>query len=63
MNNHLTTTKFVITGVPALVGLGVAWLGVRLVRNEARILLRQVELEMALEARSRKTRRELLLGR
>ena len=52
----------IVKTVPAILGLGVLWIGRRLIANEARILLRQIELEEALVTKSAKSRKHLLLG-
>ena len=43
-------------------GLGLAWIGVRIVRNEKKILYRRLQLEAALTEKSKKVRKDLLLG-
>ncbi len=52
----------IIKAVPTVVALGCAWLGLRLLKNESRLLHRQIELEMALAEKSRKQRQRLLIG-
>ncbi len=56
------SSVWVVKAIPAVVGLGVAWVGIRLVRNEKNLTLRQIELEQALAAKSKKERIKHLLG-
>tara|TARA_Y100001968_G_C19088464_1_gene586478 strand:- start:190 stop:372 length:183 start_codon:yes stop_codon:yes gene_type:complete len=55
--------SFIYSGASALIGLGIAWVGLRIIRNENRILYRQIELEEALNAKRAKERRRFLLGK
>ncbi len=55
-------TKLITRGVPAIAGIGLSWVAIRLVRNEARLLLRQLELQDALATNSWKKKRRLLRG-
>tara|TARA_Y100001968_G_C19174918_1_gene627513 strand:+ start:472 stop:657 length:186 start_codon:yes stop_codon:yes gene_type:complete len=32
-------------GVPAVIGIGIAWIGIKMIRNEKQLLLRRLELE------------------
>lgn len=50
-------------GFTAILGLGFLSLSFTLLKNEKRLLHRCLELEMALEEKKRKRRRELLFGR
>ena len=50
-------------GVPAVVGIGIAWVAVKMVKNEAQLLLRQLELQDALETNSWKEKKKLLRGK
>ena len=47
--------------LPAFVGLGFVLVGVRVLRNETRLLIRKLELEEALKAKSGKVRRKYLV--
>ncbi len=51
MNN---LTKLANISIPAIVGLGVTWLGLRLINNEKKIEVRRMELELQLHAKSLK---------
>ncbi len=51
-----------IKTIPAVVGIGFAWLGTTLIKNEKRLLIRRLELEEALVTKSNKLRKKLLLG-
>ena len=62
MISKRTSVSVLTGGVPALVALGVAWIGVTLVKNENRLLHRHLELQAALGETSRKGRRRNLLG-
>jgi len=61
--NQRTSPSWPITAIPALIGLGLAWMGVTLVKNEKRLLLRRLELQAALEETSKNVRRDYLLGK
>ncbi len=50
----------IVGGIPAALGLGVAWLGVNLIRNENRLLHRRLELEALLDRRSPRRNRNFL---
>ena len=63
INNKLTSSQLLGGLVPAVIGMGFAWLGVSVVRNESKLLLRQIELKDALSAKSSKLRRKLLYGK
>ncbi len=47
-------TKFTSTTLPAVIGLGVAWLGIKLIRSEKNLTARKIELEIQLGAKSLK---------
>ena len=55
-------TKWITRGVPAVAGMGLTWVAVRIVRNEARLVLRQLELKDALSTKSWEEKRRLLRG-
>ena len=55
--------KFVSRGVPIVIGISMGWVVVRMVKNEARLLLRRQELEDALTTTSLKEKRRLLYGK
>ncbi len=59
MNN---SSGWMVKVLPAALGLGVAWVGINLLRNERRLLHRQLELQQALDENSRKIRKSFLLG-
>ena len=56
-------SEWMTRGVPAVVGIGIAWVAVRMVKNEAQLLLRQLELQDALETNSWKEKKKLLRGK
>ena len=45
-------TKITSIGLPAVIGLGLAWVGVRIISNEKRLKNRELELRLQLEAKS-----------
>ncbi|WP_320667500.1 hypothetical protein [Prochlorococcus sp. MIT 1307] len=55
-------TKWITRGVPAITGMGLAWVAMRIVRNEGRLLLRELELQDALATNSWKEKSRLLRG-
>ena len=57
------TEKCISRGIPAVVGIGIAWLAVRVVKNEARLLQRKSELQDALATNSWAEKRRLLHGK
>ena len=63
MNSKNSTAQVIFAGSILIFGFGFTWIGTRLFRNENRLLNRSIELELALEAKSKKARRRLLLGR
>ena len=62
MSRQLTVHRFLVSGIPTFLGLGIAWLGVNLIRNEARLLIREVELKEALKEKNWARRQKLLSG-
>ena len=46
-----------------MAGMGLAWVAVRIVKNEARLVLRQLELKDALSTKSWKEKKRLLRGK
>ena len=49
MNN---LTKITTIGLPAAIGLGLAWVGVRIMSNEKRLATREMELRLQLDAKA-----------
>ena len=49
MNN---LTKITTIGIPAAIGLGLAWLGVRIMSNERKLATREMELRLQLDAKA-----------
>ena len=49
MNN---ITKITTIGLPAAIGLGLAWVGVRIISNERELATREMELRLQLEAKA-----------
>ena len=47
MNN---LTKITTIGLPAAIGLGLAWVGVQIMKNEKRLATREMELQLQLDA-------------
>ena len=60
--NHLAN-KLITRGVPAIAGMGLAWFAVRIIKNEAQLALRQLELQDALATNSWSEKKRLLTGR
>ena len=56
------TTKLIVRGVPAIAGASLAWIAIRVVKNEAHLVLRQLELQEALATNSWKEKRRLMRG-
>ena len=52
MNNLSRVTTF---GIPAILGLGFAWVGKRIIRNEKELKNRELELKLQLDTKSMKT--------
>ena len=42
-------------GIPAFIGIGIAWIGNRLITNEKELKNRELELKLQLETKSIKT--------
>ena len=55
-------SKWIARGVPAVVGMGLAWVAVRVVKSEAYLILRQLELQDALTTNSWEEKKRLLRG-
>ena len=49
MNN---ITKATGIGIPAFIGLGLAWIGFRIISNEKKLETRRMELKIQLDAKS-----------
>ena len=49
MNN---LTKITTIGLPAAIGLGLSWVGVRIMSNERKLATREMELRLQLDATS-----------
>ena len=45
-------TKFTTIGIPAIIGLGLAWVGNRIIRNEKELRNRELELQLQLDTKS-----------
>ena len=45
-------TKATSIGLPAFIGLGIAWIGVRIISNEKILETRRMELQLQLDAQS-----------
>ena len=41
-------TKFSAIGIPAIIGMGFAWVGSRIIKNEKRLKERELELKLQL---------------
>ena len=61
MNEFRLNKTFLIKGITPVIGLGLAWISVRMIRNEKRLLLRRLELEAALLEKCDKKRKKLLI--
>ena len=48
-------TKVTTIGIPAIIGLGIAWLGNRIIKNEKELKSRELELKLQLDTKSIKT--------
>ncbi len=62
VSGGLKAGKWMIVSIPTLIGVSFGLVGLRILRNETRLLIRQIELEQALRTKSIKKRRELMLG-
>ena len=49
MNN---ITKVTTIGLPAAIGLGLGWVGVRIMSNERKLATREMELRLQLDAQN-----------
>ena len=45
-------TKVTTIGIPAFIGLGLAWIGHRIIRNETELKNRELELQLQLNTKS-----------
>ncbi len=45
-------TRITSIGLPAVIGLGLVWVGVRIIRNEKRLENRKLELQLQLDPKS-----------
>ncbi len=45
-------TRFTAIGIPAVIGLGIAWLGNRIIKNEKVLIDRELELKLHLSKKS-----------
>ncbi len=45
-------TRMTTIGLPALLGLSLAWVGNRIIRNEKELKIRELELQLQLDAKS-----------
>ena len=45
-------TKITTIGLPAAIGLGLAWVGVRIMSNERKLSTREMELRLQLDAKA-----------
>ena len=57
------SSKWITRGIPAVAGAGLAWIAVRMIKNEARLVLRELELKEALVTNSWKEKKRLLEGK
>ncbi len=48
-------TRVTSIGIPAIIGLGLAWVGNRIIRNEKELKNRELELKIQLDSKSIKT--------
>jgi len=48
-------TKITRIGIPAVIGLGIAWIGNRIIRNESNLRNRELELKLQLDTKSIKS--------
>ncbi len=45
-------TRFTTVGIPILIGAGVAWFSIRIIKSEQRLADRKVELELQLKGKN-----------
>ena len=45
-------TRFTAIGIPAVIGLGLAWVGNRIIKNETDLKIRELELKLQLETKT-----------
>jgi len=45
-------TKVTSLGIPAVIGLGLVWIGNRIIRNETELKNRELELQLQLNTKS-----------
>tara|TARA_B100000700_G_scaffold9036_1_gene9292 strand:- start:1203 stop:1367 length:165 start_codon:yes stop_codon:yes gene_type:complete len=45
-------TRVTTIGIPAVVGLGLAWVGNRILKNETAIKIRELELKLQIDTKS-----------
>ena len=45
-------TRFTTIGIPAVVGIGLAWIGNRIISNETELKNRELELKLQLDTKS-----------
>ena len=50
----INITKITTIGLPAAIGLGLAWVGVRIMSNERTLATREMELRLQLDAKALK---------
>ena len=48
-------TRITTIGIPAVIGLGLAWIGNRIIRNEKELKIRELELQRQLNKKSIKS--------
>jgi len=41
-------TRFSAIGIPAIIGVGIAWVGIRIIKNETGLKDRELELKLQL---------------
>ena len=46
-----TITSATSIGLPAIIGLGIAWVGIRIIRNERQLEHREMELKLQLNTK------------
>ena len=45
-------TRITTLGLPTIIGLGLAWVGLRIMSNERRLETREMELQLQLDAKA-----------